>query len=69
MFFLLCFFFYVFTLGAYNNAGLVPLGSVIAPGVPPPPAYTPSPAGAGKPVGLPGVGAQGVLTHTSLFDL
>ncbi|XP_053772570.1 proline and serine-rich protein 1 isoform X2 [Desmodus rotundus] len=34
------------TPSAYNNAGLVPLGSVIAPGVPPPPAYTPSPAGA-----------------------
>nr|XP_023439616.2 proline and serine-rich protein 1 isoform X1 [Dasypus novemcinctus] len=31
---------------AYNNAGLVPLASVIAPGVPPPPPYTPNPAGA-----------------------
>nr|XP_045011345.1 proline and serine-rich protein 1 [Jaculus jaculus] len=30
---------------AYNNAGLVPLASVIAPGVPPPPAYTPGAAG------------------------
>uniref|UniRef100_A0A8C3W2S3 Proline and serine rich 1 n=1 Tax=Catagonus wagneri TaxID=51154 RepID=A0A8C3W2S3_9CETA len=28
---------------AYNNAGLVPLASVIAPGVPPPPPYTPNP--------------------------
>ncbi|KAF6084754.1 proline and serine rich 1 [Phyllostomus discolor] len=34
------------TPSAYNNAGLVPLASVIAPGVPPPPAYTPNPAGA-----------------------
>ncbi|XP_007950637.1 proline and serine-rich protein 1 [Orycteropus afer afer] len=30
---------------AYNNAGLVPLASVIAPGVPPPPPYTPNPVG------------------------
>ncbi|CAO2613168.1 Proline and serine-rich protein 1 [Lemmus lemmus] len=30
---------------AYNNAGLVPLANVIAPGVPPPPPYTPNPAG------------------------
>ncbi|KAM6180389.1 proline and serine-rich protein 1 [Erethizon dorsatum] len=29
---------------AYNNAGLVPLANVIAPGVPPPP-YTPNPVG------------------------
>ncbi|OWK00644.1 hypothetical protein Celaphus_00016568, partial [Cervus elaphus hippelaphus] len=28
---------------AYNNAGLVPLANVIAPGVPPPPPYTPNP--------------------------
>ncbi|XP_066093733.1 proline and serine-rich protein 1 isoform X2 [Saccopteryx bilineata] len=28
---------------AYNNAGLVPLASVLAPGVPPPPPYTPNP--------------------------
>ncbi|XP_053521613.1 proline and serine-rich protein 1 [Artibeus jamaicensis] len=34
------------TPSAYNNAGLVPLASVIAPGAPPPPAYTPNPAGA-----------------------
>ncbi|KAM7110604.1 proline and serine-rich protein 1 isoform 1-T1 [Molossus nigricans] len=33
------------TPSAYNNAGLVPLASVIAPGVPPPPPYTPNPAG------------------------
>ncbi|XP_037656145.1 proline and serine-rich protein 1 [Choloepus didactylus] len=31
---------------AYNNAGLVPLASAIAPGAPAPPAYPPSPAGA-----------------------
>nr|XP_010980722.2 proline and serine-rich protein 1 [Camelus dromedarius] len=31
---------------AYNNAGLVPLASVIAPGVPPPPPYTPNPVAA-----------------------
>lgn len=31
---------------AYNNAGLVPLANVIAPGVPPPPPYTLNPAGA-----------------------
>ncbi|XP_045834195.1 proline and serine-rich protein 1 isoform X2 [Meles meles] len=30
---------------AYNNAGLVPLANVIAPGVPPPPPYTPNPVG------------------------
>nr|XP_048280892.1 proline and serine-rich protein 1 [Myodes glareolus] len=36
---------YGFILGAYNNAGLVPLANVIAPGVPPPPPYTPNPAG------------------------
>ncbi|XP_040847420.1 proline and serine-rich protein 1 isoform X2 [Ochotona curzoniae] len=30
---------------AFNNAGLVPLANVIAPGVPPPPPYTPNPAG------------------------
>lgn len=42
------FFYYVFILGAYNNAGLVPLANVIAPGVPPPPPYTPNPAGTGK---------------------
>ncbi|KAM8785365.1 proline and serine-rich protein 1 isoform 2-T2 [Rhynchonycteris naso] len=30
---------------AYNNAGLVPLANVIAPGVPPPPPYTPNPLG------------------------
>ncbi|XP_020040120.2 proline and serine-rich protein 1 isoform X1 [Castor canadensis] len=30
---------------AYNNAGLVPLANVIAPGVPPPPPYTPNPGG------------------------
>uniref|UniRef100_A0A2K6FZN0 Proline and serine rich 1 n=1 Tax=Propithecus coquereli TaxID=379532 RepID=A0A2K6FZN0_PROCO len=30
---------------AYNNAGLVPLASIIAPGVPPPPPYTPNPTG------------------------
>ncbi|XP_055981958.1 LOW QUALITY PROTEIN: proline and serine-rich protein 1 [Sorex fumeus] len=30
---------------AYNNAGLVPLANVIAPGVPPPPPYTPNPIG------------------------
>ncbi|KAM6178602.1 proline and serine-rich protein 1 [Rhynchocyon petersi] len=30
---------------AYNNAGLVPLANVIAPGVPPPPPYTPSAVG------------------------
>ncbi|KAM5310793.1 proline and serine-rich protein 1 isoform 2-T2 [Glossophaga mutica] len=34
------------TPSAYNNAGLVPLASVVAPGAPPPPAYTPNPAGA-----------------------
>lgn len=33
------------TPSAYNNAGLVPLANVIAPGVPPPPPYTPIPAG------------------------
>uniref|UniRef100_A0A2R8MSA9 Proline and serine rich 1 n=1 Tax=Callithrix jacchus TaxID=9483 RepID=A0A2R8MSA9_CALJA len=33
---------------AYNNAGLVPLANVIAPGVPPPPPYTPNPVGTGK---------------------
>ncbi|XP_023607022.1 proline and serine-rich protein 1 isoform X1 [Myotis lucifugus] len=33
------------TPSAYNNAGLVPLANVIAPGVPPPPPYTPNPAG------------------------
>ncbi|XP_019609128.2 proline and serine-rich protein 1 [Rhinolophus sinicus] len=33
------------TPSAYNNAGLVPLASVIAPGVPPPPPYTPNPVG------------------------
>ncbi|XP_024611405.1 proline and serine-rich protein 1 [Neophocaena asiaeorientalis asiaeorientalis] len=31
---------------AYNNAGLVPLANVIAPGVPPPPPYTPNPVAA-----------------------
>uniref|UniRef100_A0A2K5RSA7 Proline and serine rich 1 n=1 Tax=Cebus imitator TaxID=2715852 RepID=A0A2K5RSA7_CEBIM len=30
---------------AYNNAGLVPLANVIAPGVPPPPPYTPNAVG------------------------
>ncbi|EHB17512.1 hypothetical protein GW7_14984 [Heterocephalus glaber] len=30
---------------AYNNAGLVPLANVIAPGIPPPPPYTPNPVG------------------------
>uniref|UniRef100_A0A2K5W8C1 Proline and serine rich 1 n=1 Tax=Macaca fascicularis TaxID=9541 RepID=A0A2K5W8C1_MACFA len=30
---------------AYNHAGLVPLASVIAPGTPPPPPYTPNPVG------------------------
>lgn len=30
---------------AFNNAGLVPLANVIAPGVPPPPPYTPNPVG------------------------
>nr|XP_025852627.1 proline and serine-rich protein 1 [Vulpes vulpes] len=30
---------------AYNNVGLVPLANVIAPGVPPPPPYTPNPVG------------------------
>ncbi|XP_012666810.1 proline and serine-rich protein 1 [Otolemur garnettii] len=30
---------------AYNNAGLVPLANVIAPGIPPPPPYTPNPTG------------------------
>lgn len=39
---------YIFILGAYNNAGLVPLANVIAPGVPPPPPYTPNPVGTGK---------------------
>lgn len=33
------------TPSAYNNAGLVPLANVIAPGVPPPPPYTPNPVG------------------------
>lgn len=42
------FFYYIFILGAYNNAGLVPLANVIAPGVPPPPPYTPNPVTAGK---------------------
>lgn len=42
------FFYYIFVLGAYNNAGLVPLANVVAPGVPPPPPYTPNPAGTGK---------------------
>lgn len=41
-------FYYYFILGAYNNAGLVPLANVIAPGVPPPPPYTPNPVGTGK---------------------
>ncbi|XP_049634718.1 proline and serine-rich protein 1 [Suncus etruscus] len=31
---------------AFNNAGLVPLANVIAPGVPPPPPYTTNPVGA-----------------------
>ncbi|XP_069859016.1 proline and serine-rich protein 1 [Dipodomys merriami] len=30
---------------AYNNAGLVPLANVIAPGIPPPPPYTPNQGG------------------------
>ncbi|KAI5129653.1 Proline And Serine-Rich Protein 1 [Manis pentadactyla] len=30
---------------AYNNAGLVPLASATAPGIPPPPPYTPNPVG------------------------
>lgn len=38
----------MFILGAYNNAGLVPLANVIAPGVPPPSPYTPNPVGTGK---------------------
>jgi hypothetical protein len=42
------YFYYIFILGAYNNAGLVPLANVIAPGVPPPPPYTPNPGGTGK---------------------
>ncbi|XP_060117480.1 proline and serine-rich protein 1 isoform X2 [Heteronotia binoei] len=33
---------------AFNNAGLVPLANVIAPGLPAPPPYTPSHVGTGK---------------------
>ncbi|XP_048342472.1 proline and serine-rich protein 1 isoform X1 [Sphaerodactylus townsendi] len=33
---------------AYNNAGLVPLANVVAPGLPAPPPYTPSHVGTGK---------------------
>lgn len=35
-------------LGAYNNAGLVPMASVLAPGLPAPPPYTPNQVGSGK---------------------
>lgn len=52
------FFYYIFILGAYNNAGLVPLANVIAPGVPPPPPYTPNPVTAGKLRLLRGVRSQ-----------
>lgn len=34
--------------GAYNNAGLVPLANVIAPGLPTTPSYTSSTVGTGK---------------------
>uniref|UniRef100_A0A8C9A6V6 Proline and serine rich 1 n=1 Tax=Prolemur simus TaxID=1328070 RepID=A0A8C9A6V6_PROSS len=40
---------------AYNNAGLVPLANVIAPGVPPPPPYTPNPTATGKVMLIQGV--------------
>ena len=40
--------YFIFILGAYNNAGLVPLANIITPGVPPPPPYTPNPVAAGK---------------------
>lgn len=35
-------------LGAYNNAGLVPMANVIAPGLPAPPPYTANQAVSGK---------------------
>lgn len=40
--------FFLSLAGAFNNAGLVPLSNVIAPGLPAPPPYTPSHVGAGK---------------------
>jgi len=35
-------------LGAYNNAGLVPMANVIAPGLPAPPPYTANQVVSGK---------------------
>lgn len=53
----------VFAVGAYNNAGLVPLANAVAPGMPPPPPYTPNPVGTGT-AALPRAGGSTQLPRT-----